>query len=372
MPSIIVPAGDRQAVTAALESALGGRAPRRVTGMVAGSIAILAAAGGPSTIVAIDPVADGAAEVRSIVSTAEPIAEEALALARALAVTLEHRRSLDGGHQIVLTFSLPDPGHDPAGPTGDDRLADLDWLRATLALETAEVQRLAAQLSDANARLREFNRLVAHDLKNPLVAIARAAEILTAHGTTRTDSDRRCIDLIDRAAQQATGMIDDILAYAQAGELGTGPVPLDKILSEIAEELRPGMDAASATVEVPMPLPEVMGNPTALRQVVRNLFANALAYRHPDRSPVITVTTDDSVPGYWRIVIGDNGIGIPPEQREAVFQPGVRLLACEAAGTGYGLTAVRALVERHGGRIHADDSPGGVGTAIVIDLPRDS
>lgn len=371
MPTIIVPAADRRAVAAALESALGGRAPRRLTGMVAGSIAILAAAGGPSTTLAIDPVAEGAVEVRTVVWSAERIGEEALALARSLAVTLEQERSGDGYH-VVLTFGFPDPGPAPTEPAGDQGVADLDRLRATLALEAAEVQRLAAQLSDANARLREFNRLVAHDLKNPLVAIARAAELLTATGAPRADSDRRLIDLIEQAAEHAAGMIDDILAYAQAGELRTGPVELEKVVSEVADELRATIDETGGTIEIPVPLPEVVGNATALRQVVRNLLVNALTYRHPGRSPVITVSADGSVSRAWRIVVADNGIGIPPQQREAVFQPGVRLLACDAPGTGYGLTAVRALVERHGGLIHADDRPGGEGTAMVIDLPRGS
>lgn len=365
---ITVPAGDRRAVTAGIESALGGRASRRLTGMVAGSVAILAAAGGASTTVVIEAVTEGATAIRAAVRTEEPVAEEALALARALAVSLEQRRNPEGGHEIVLTFGLPEPDLDPASPAEPEGHADLDRLRAALARETGEVQRLAAQLSDANTRLREFNRLVAHDLKNPLVAIARAAEVLAAR-SAGTESEQLTA-LIDRASHQATDMIDDILAYSQAGELHTGRLGLDKLLDEVTDSMRADIDDAGATILVPAPLPEVVGNPTALRQVLRNLMANALAYRHPDRPAVITVTAEDSDPGHWRIVVGDNGIGIPPEKREAVFQPGVRLLATDAQGSGYGLTAVRALLERHGGQIHATDGPAGMGTAMVFELPR--
>ena len=112
------------------------------------------------------------------------------------------------------------------------------------------------------------------------------------------------------------------------------------------------------------------GQPIALQQVLCNLVANALAYRHPDRPLVITVTAEEPGPDHWRIVVADNGIGIPPEHRETIFRPGARLLAVGAPGTGYGLTAVRALVERHGGRIHAADNPGGLGIRMLIDLPR--
>lgn len=372
MTPIIVPAGDRRAVTAGLESALGGRVSRRLTGTVAGSIAVMAAAGGPSTTISIEPVAEGATVIRAIVCTREPVGEEALALARALAVDLEQRRSLDGGYEVVLRFALPANGEQPNPPGGDERLTDGDRLSAALATETAEVQRLAAQLSDANARLREFNRLVAHDLKNPLVVVARSAEILAARPTLGQEEQGRHIATVEMAARQAIDMIDDILAYSQAGELLARPVDLDRIVSEVIDAMRANIEDAQATVEVPVPLPEVVGNPTALRQVLRNLMANALAYRHPDRAPVIAVSADDSVPDHWRITVADNGIGIPPDRREAVFGPGVRLLATDAPGTGYGLTAVRALVERHGGRIHAEDAPGGAGTAMVIHLPRPS
>ena len=369
---IIVPAGDRRAVTAGLESALGGRVSRRLTGTVSGSIAILAAAGGPSTTIAIEPVTEGATAIRTIVRTGEPVGEEALALARALAVDLEQRRNPDGSCEVALTFGLPANGEQPAPAGEEDRLADVDRLSAALATETAEVQRLAAQLSDANGRLREFNRLVAHDLKNPLVVIARSAEILAARPTLENEERGRHIATVEMAARQAVEMIDDILAYSQAGELPARPVKLDMIVGEVIEAMRATIEAAQATVEVRAPLPEVVGNATALRQVLRNLVANALAYRHPDRPPVIAVSADDSAPDHWRIAVADNGIGIPPERREAVFQPGVRLLATDAPGTGYGLTAVRALIERHGGDIHAEDAPGGTGTAMVIDLPRPS
>jgi signal transduction histidine kinase len=233
---------------------------------------------------------------------------------------------------------------------------------------TLERHRTRGELLDLNARLGQFNRVVAHDLKSPLTAIVWSADLLRTQ-TGWSDDQRNLLDGIAEATHQAFGMIDDLLAYSHSEELELDPVALDEIVDQVTTSMASQLDLAGATVLVPGVLPPVQGHPTALRHIVGNLFANALAYRHPDRPPVITITAaplgDD-----WRITVADNGIGIPPDRREAVFEPGVRLAPGYAPGTGLGLAAVRTLLERHGGRISVEDSAPAPGTRFLIDLPR--
>jgi signal transduction histidine kinase len=102
--------------------------------------------------------------------------------------------------------------------------------------------------------------------------------------------------------------------------------------------------------------------------VFSNLIANAIKYRHPDRAPVISVSSSREG-DYYHLKVRDNGIGIAPEHYELVFQLFKRLHSGhEYPGTGIGLTITQRVVERHGGKIWVE-SVLGVGTVFHFTLP---
>ena len=151
-------------------------------------------------------------------------------------------------------------------------------------------------------------------------------------------------------------------------------VELGAVAGDVIEALRVRLDEVGATVDVGE-LPTVQGDAALLHQIVQNLVDNAAKYRDPNRPPEISVTAeregsddDDGTP-WWRISVHDNGLGIAPEQVEKVFdvftrvQQGTRL-----SGTGIGLATVKRAVERHGGTIGVESTPGG-GSTFWFTLP---
>jgi signal transduction histidine kinase len=121
--------------------------------------------------------------------------------------------------------------------------------------------------------------------------------------------------------------------------------------------LRFAIVEAEAEVDVGE-LPNVVGDPTQLWQVLQNLFSNALKFRRPDVVPCISVEGRVTAGG-WHLSVTDNGIGVPPGDRERIFGPFQRLQAGDRPGTGLGLSICRRIVERHGGRIWVEDGPDG-------------
>jgi signal transduction histidine kinase len=115
-------------------------------------------------------------------------------------------------------------------------------------------------------------------------------------------------------------------------------------------------------------LPAVMGDRSELEQLLQNLMANALKFRDGGRARVWV--HEEPCPGpLTQIAVADGGIGIPPDQRELVFEMFGRLHDRESyEGTGIGLAICRKIVERHGGRIWIDDREGG-GTVFRFTLP---
>ena len=119
------------------------------------------------------------------------------------------------------------------------------------------------------------------------------------------------------------------------------------------------------------PLPAVTGDPTLLSMLWQNLVGNALKFRSPERPPEVSISwaPDPEQPGFVRVSVADNGIGIPPAFAEKVFVIFQRLHSREAySGTGIGLALCKKIVEHHGGRIWLDRERA-VGTRFTFTLP---
>jgi signal transduction histidine kinase len=117
----------------------------------------------------------------------------------------------------------------------------------------------------------------------------------------------------------------------------------------------------------------VWADPGLVRQLFDNLLGNAVKYVAPGVRPRVDVrarTDDGPGDGDWaEIRVTDNGIGIPEDQRELVFETFHRVQRDGYQGTGLGLAICRRIVERHGGSIHAEPGPDGHGTTMVVRLP---
>jgi signal transduction histidine kinase len=221
-------------------------------------------------------------------------------------------------------------------------------------------------------QLESFAGVVAHDLQNPLAAVTSWTEVLTDHLTdlgAMDDFSAQTLERISRSGQSMSDLIADLLAYASASSaaLDLQPVDLDLLVGTLATELRAANPHAPIITIQPLGL--ITADPVLMRQLFTNVLGNAVKYVPGGTRPRVRVTSrrDDA---QLEIRIADNGIGIPPESRESVFQGFVRAHGSAAyAGTGLGLAICARAVERHGGSIAALEGANGAGTTIRIQLP---
>jgi signal transduction histidine kinase len=237
-------------------------------------------------------------------------------------------------------------------------------------LGTLADARQRRELERINQQLEQFAYIASHDLIEPLRKVRFFADVLVEESRdaltpTATDALAR----LTSATTRMNRLVQDLLVFARAGKSLTnpGPVSLDHVLAEAMEVLDGRIQESGAVIEHD-PLPEVQGEHVLLVQVMQNLLANALNYRHPQRAPRITITATASA-GTALMTVSDNGLGFQREQVGRLFEPFVRLhRGAGNDGTGIGLAICRRIVEVHGGSITAAPNPD-VGATFTILLP---
>lgn len=221
-----------------------------------------------------------------------------------------------------------------------------------LALSLMELKALQAELERSNERLASFAGQVSHDLKTPLTTLSLSLQVLREqfeHGEVGPESATLLDRSINGSARMAD-LIDDVLDYARlGGTLKTSDVDLDFVLGEVLDDL--AGELADATLRIGG-LPAVVGDRAQLRAVLQNLLENAARYRSDER-PLEVEIAARHVQRAWRIEVTDNGRGVPPVDRNRVFEPLARLDE-SIEGSGIGLATCRRIVGAHGGRIGID------------------
>jgi light-regulated signal transduction histidine kinase (bacteriophytochrome) len=179
---------------------------------------------------------------------------------------------------------------------------------------------------------------------------------------------RQYIHFATDGALRMKRLIEDLLAYSRVGSRGGVFAMIDSevVLGEALRNLGEAVRESGATITHD-PLPTVWADATQLGQVLQNLIGNALKFRGA-AAPVIHVSAvrEGAV---WRFSVRDNGLGIEPRHFDRIFVMFQRLhTRAEFPGTGIGLALCRRIVERHGGRIRVESTPGN-GTTFHFTLP---
>ena len=213
------------------------------------------------------------------------------------------------------------------------------------------------------AELRSYADMVAHDLREPITGIAHLVTLLE-RGAEAPPSPE-VLALLRASTERARELIDGVLTYARAGELQRAPVALHDVMAEVAEDLRPGLEAAGATLDVGE-LPEVDGDARQLRRLLQNLVGNAVKFRGEEPLRVELSALRDSQE--WVVTVRDNGPGVEPEQAGRIFGMFSRA-DTRTDGVGIGLAVCRRIVEAHGGRIWVE-APEGGGSAFRFTVPH--
>jgi signal transduction histidine kinase len=284
----------------------------------------------------------------------------------------------------VMAAGVPVTDLQLSGETADAPGVERHWVGAFYPIRSREGRSLGAgvvvnevtaqkrteqELERSNQELNQFAYAASHDLREPLRAIAGHAKLLQRHHADRLDPEAgEYLEFIVDGAARMQALVDDLLAYAQAGqaELRRAPVEVGRLLEQCLRQLAPAIDQAGAEVRSG-PLPRVHGDETQLGQVLRNLIANAIKYQRGGR-PLVEVSAAREADA-WRVSVADNGIGIDPSQSQRVFEMFQRLHSHRHyPGTGIGLALCKRIVERHGGRIWFEPRPEG-GTTFHLTVP---
>ncbi|HWI17381.1 MAG TPA: response regulator [Vicinamibacterales bacterium] len=252
-------------------------------------------------------------------------------------------------------------------------LSDVTAPRALIEHE----RRRARELADANEKKDHFVAMMAHELRNPLNAIA-TANSLGERLPADDDKQAWVRTTIARQASHLTRMVEDLLEASRLNrgrvQLMEQPLDLIRVIKQSVEASKPATDSRRQKVVTAIPPGPLMmlGDPLRLEQVLVNVINNASKYS--EAGTTITVECD-AVRDCAEVRVIDRGVGIPAEQLEAVFEPFVQVdqsLARTLGGIGMGLTLARGMVELHKGSIAAFSDGPSKGTTVVIRLPLSS
>jgi signal transduction histidine kinase len=173
-------------------------------------------------------------------------------------------------------------------------------------------------------------------------------------------------------AQRISRLIDGLLQFTRLGgaeSIKPSRVDAGVALEEALEDLRMSIAETDATVTHP-PLPDVLAEPTHLRQVFQNLIGNSIKYRRPGLKPQIQICCNRDG-DYWQFTIRDNGIGVAYQHHDQIFLPFKRLHGSEVSGAGIGLATCKRIVERYGGRIWVSSEENrGAEFSFTLPAPR--
>ena len=226
------------------------------------------------------------------------------------------------------------------------------------------------ELRRANEDLQQFAYSASHDLQEPIRNVAVYSEIVAKRYNNLLDADgRQFLGFLTEGGRRLATLIDDLLTYARVGVIDDQMTAVDSsaalrhALSSLAQVIRES--GAAVTYD---PLPQVYMGASHLQQVFQNLIGNALKYRRVDQPQIHISAVDQGAA--WRFSVQDNGIGIDPQYKEKIFGVFKRLHRDQKySGTGIGLAICQRVVERYGGRIWVESSPG-QGATFFFTVPE--
>jgi PAS domain S-box-containing protein len=271
----------------------------------------------------------------------------------------EMRLNLENDREVVLAVSVSILKEQT--PRSNGAIAIFQDITATKMLEEKVKQ------TEKLAVLGEMAAVMAHEIRNPLNAIAGFAQLLQA----KKDTDSRIARFVEIIVQEAfriDAIISDILDFAHRKKLSLGEVNIGDVIGKITGNGHLAKDEKEVELSVRLSdgLPTVKGDAVRLERVLINLINNAReSIKGKGRVVIRAEAEQQEETAGVRITVADNGQGIPPEMMDKIFQP---FFTTKSKGTGLGLAIIQRIVEEHRGRLTVESRPG-EGTEFSIFLP---
>lgn len=237
----------------------------------------------------------------------------------------------------------------------------------------AELSRRLEELRERNEELDAFAHTVAHDIKGPLSVIIGFAEMLEHdYGDLSEETRRECMQSLSHSARKAVNIVDALLLLASVRKADVVPQPLDmgRIVDAACERLADLIREYQAEIIRPSQWPSALGHPAWVEEVWVNYISNGCKYGGKPPRLELGYSESDSEVRFW---VRDNGDGIAPEEQGRLFVPFTRLSQVQIKGHGLGLSIVRRIVEKLGGRVGVEsEGVPGHGSLFYFTLPAAS
>jgi signal transduction histidine kinase len=256
-------------------------------------------------------------------------------------------------------------------------ISNKDQLEKELLKKDRMLDEVNLHVNDAAIVKTQFLSNMSHELRTPLNSIIGYTELLL-YGMEGplSESQRDSLSKVVKNGYQLLDMINDILdiSNVQSGKMEIHPKMFDIriLLAELIPIWQRHLDKKGIKLEYTNPtgLPYVFGDSDRLKQVLSNLFSNAVKFTKGGAAGVVFEDLPDS--DFVKIMFWDTGIGIPEENKENIFDEFRQIdgtLTREYGGTGLGLAVSKHIIEHHGGEIWVEDNPGG-GSRFYFTIPK--
>lgn len=242
-------------------------------------------------------------------------------------------------------------------------------VQAQNAQRKAETAQRAAEAADAAKD--NFIAVVTHELRSPLNVITGWTHLILSQAL-EADERRQGLEAIQRNARAVGRLVEDLLDVTRIREgriqLKLEPLSMSPLIARTMEEFRPVVKEKNLGLHLDIQCAaQVNADADRLHQIVGNLLSNAMKFT-PDGGDIwVSLKCEDDVA---RLTVRDNGQGITPEFLPNVFESFQQQQLAQAGGLGLGLSIVRSLVERHGGRVTAHSEGEGRGATFIVELPE--
>lgn len=238
-------------------------------------------------------------------------------------------------------------------------------------VQEIKMNQLIAKLEISNKELEQFAYIASHDLQEPLRMVSSFTQLLAKRYKDKLDSDAlEFIQFAVDGAERMQSLINDLLDFSRITTKGKefAEVDMNSVISTVLLNLKLLTNDTNALLQVDK-LPVVSGDQTQLLRLCQNLIVNSIKYRKDHETPVISISATEE-PNYYIFAVKDNGIGIDNKFFDKIFQIFQRLHSRKNyEGTGIGLAICKKIVERHGGKIWVESSPG-EGSCFYFSIPK--
>jgi signal transduction histidine kinase len=290
---------------------------------------------------------------------------------------LREYRVLSG---ILVTFVEQETSHFDMIPAPEVigvlcRISQAVGVLQQITVETF-IAKYTSQIDEQTRRLENFNRMVSHELRQPIGAIQFAFKLADAADDPSARNGYR--EVIDRNLTRLVRLTDQLAMMSRlkpsADTAQTQRLPLGLVAREVARQLRDMADRRGVEVRIAEQLPVIDVDVAALELILVNLISNSIKYSDPEKAERVVEIQGAALSDGWSIVVRDNGTGIAAEHLPHVFERAYRAHADRdqelgTDGFGLGLAIVSDCVKDLSGHITVESSPG-QGTVFTVTLPR--